>query len=101
MKAVRQSAKRERDQLQLCDQLWWAEHNLNQGRHLSFQVRAKLKNFFNLREWQQRLAQDYEKGILGDISTSLLHQRETQREYAGAGASICARLSATDDAPLC
>ena len=101
MKAVRQSAKREDDQLQLCHQLWWAEHNLNQGRHLSYQVRAKLKNFFDLREWQQRLAQDYEKGILGDISTALHHQRETERQYAGAGASICARLSASVQAPLC
>ena len=101
MKAVRQSVKREHNQLKLCHQLWWAEHNLNLGRHLSFQVRAGLKNFFDLKEWQQELAQDYEKGILGDISTSLHHQRETEREYAGAGASICARLSATVDAPLC
>ena len=100
-KAVQQSEKVEHNQLRLCQQIWWAEHNLNQGRHLSFQVRAGLVSFFNLAEWQQNLAQDYEKGVLGDISRKLHHERETGREYAGAGASICARLSATVGAPMC
>jgi len=100
-KAVQQSVKREANQLKLCQQLWWAEHNLHLGRDLSFQVRAELVHFFDLPEWQQRLAQDYEKGILGDISTKLHDQRETERDYAGAGASICARLSASVQAPLC
>ena len=102
MKAVEQSEKRRENQLKRSDALWWAEHNLHKGRHLSFQVRDSQVNFFHLSEWDQNLAHSYEVGSLGARIKQLHQEREAEQaapKYAGAGASICSRLPSCAEQP--
>ena len=104
MKAVRQSEQRRENQLKVSEALWWAEDKLHKGRHLSFQVRAGKVTFLDLPQWKQDLAENYENGKLGEEVTKLHKEREAEQtapKYAGAGASICARLSEPVDVQLC
>ena len=104
MKAVQQSEKRQQNQLKVSEALWWAEHKLHRGRHISFQARAGKVTFLDLPQWKQDLAENYENGKLGEEVTKLHKKREAEQcalKYAGAGASICSRLSASVDVPLC
>ena len=102
MKAVQQSERRRENQLKLSDELWWAEHDLHKGRHLSFQVRDSQVNFFHLSEKDQSLAEGYEDGSLGARVKQLHQNREAEQaapKYAGAGASICSRLPSCAEQP--
>ena len=81
--------------MHLSIKIWWAEHNLHQGRHISFQVRDKQVIFLDLPQWKQDLAENYENGKLGDEVTKLHKEREAAQcalKYGGAGASVCSRL---------
>ena len=101
-KAVEQSERRRERQLKRSADLWWAEHELHKGKHLSFQVRSSAVNFFDLSEREQSLAFGYEEGSLGARVKKLHQEREAEQaapKYAGAGACICSRLAACAEQP--
>ena len=65
-----------------------------------FLVRDKQVNFLNLPKWQQELAKNYENGKLSEEVSKLHKKRQAEQcalKYAGAAASICARLSVPID----
>ena len=104
-RAVLLSEQRSNNQVRLREDLWWAEYYLHLGKHLSFRVRAKQLIFLDLPPWKQELAENYEKGILG-AEVARLHKERSDEigalRYAGAAASVCARLSLPEssaDAP--
>ena len=101
-KAVQQSERRRESQLKRSDELWWAEHDLHKGRHLSFKAKYSHVNFFDLSETDQSLAEGYEDGSLGARVKQLHQNREAEQaapKYAGVGASICSRLPSCAEQP--
>ena len=77
-KAVENSKEKEAQHVRLANRLWWARHNHEQGKNLSFRVRAKIVDLSWLSQDEQKMAQDYETGRSEARIKSLMKERQAR-----------------------
>ena len=75
-RALENSKEKEAKHVRLTKRLWWARHNHEQGKTLSFRVRAGHVAFNSFSQDDQTLAEDYEAGRSAARIKSLMEERE-------------------------
>ena len=62
--------------VRLSNRLWWARHDHEKGKNISFKVRAGNVEFDSLNQSDQRLAEDYESGRSDATLNDLMEEKE-------------------------
>ena len=83
-KAVDRSRKRADDHRRLSQQIWHESQKLAKAKMLS--LKAKERYYWDLREWEQKLVEDYDTGRLERALQELVSERTPM--YRGIGASV-------------
>ena len=76
LKAVENCQRQGEDHVRLSHRLWSARHNHEQGKNISFKIRADLVEFASLSQNDQSLAEDYEGGRSGASLDALMKEKE-------------------------
>ena len=75
-KSVENSKSKGDNHVRLSNHLWWARHNHEHGKNISFKVRAGSVEFASLSQGDQILAEDYEAGRSGAKLNALMKEKE-------------------------
>ena len=75
-KAVQNSQYKGDNHVRLSNRLWWARHDHEKGKNISFKVRAGNVEFDSLNQSDQRLAEDYESGRSDATLNDLIKEKE-------------------------
>ena len=75
-KSVENSKSKGENHVRLSNQLWWARHNHEQGKNISFKVRDASVGFTSLSQGDQSLAEDSETGRSGPKLKALMKEKE-------------------------
>ena len=78
-KAVENSKRKGEDHVRLSNRLWWARHDHEKGKNISFNVCAGIVDFDSLSQDDQELAQDFEAGRTQKNLDSLKKEKEKSR----------------------
>ena len=75
-KAVENSEHKGENHVRLSNRLWWARRDHEEGKNISFNVRAGSVEFTSLSQNHQALAEDYEAGRSGARLNALMKEKE-------------------------
>ena len=75
-KAVQNSQHKGDNHVRLCKRLWWARHDYEKGKNISFKVQAGNVQFHSLNQRDQRLAEDYRSGQSLATLNELIEEKE-------------------------
>ena len=75
-KAVENSQRQGENHARRSNRLWWARHNHEKGKNISFKIRAGNVEFDSLSQSDQMLAEDYEAGRSGANLNALMNEKE-------------------------
>jgi len=83
-RAVETSRKKQEDHRRLSCQIWWAQHNYQQGKKLSRMLQDSVVNFDVLTSAEQSLVEDFNTSRARCELDKLLAQKRTNLLYRGA-----------------
>ena len=75
-KAVQNSQYKGDNHVRISKRLWWARHDREKGKNISFKVHAGNVEFDSLNQSDQRLAEDYESGRSDAKLNDLMKEKE-------------------------
>ena len=75
-KAVEDSQRKGDDHVRLSHAIWWARHDHEKGKNISFQILHERLKWESLRSGDQELAEDYESGRSAKRLQELFEEKE-------------------------